>query len=142
MISISTIFGPSMYPTLEDEDVVLSFRTENVKPGNLISFFHKDKMLVARVIAVGGDWVNIDEDGTVFVNEEPLEEPYVAVKDQGMHDISFPFQVPEERLFVLSDQRSYSADSRMKEIGCIAYDQVFSKILFTIWPFSRFGFIQ
>ena len=92
-----------------------------------------------RVIANSGDWVDIDLDGNVYVNNKLIDEPYLDEKSYGEPNIDFPYQVPDERVFVLGDTRSVSVDSRHTSIGCVTSEQIVGKIVFRIWPLSRIG---
>ena len=128
------IYGSSMAPTLNEGDYILAVKTDHFDQGDLIAFYYNNKLLVKRVIANSGDWVDIDKDGNVYVNDNLLEEPYLTEKSQGNYNISFPYQVPEGRVFVMGDHRSVSFDSRMEEIGCISHEQIAGKLKMVIWP--------
>jgi signal peptidase I len=86
--------------------------------------------------------VDLGADGTVFVNGEPLDEPYIAQKSFGETDIELPYQVPDARIFVMGDNRDVSIDSRNTAVGCVAEEQIVGKIVYTVWPLRRFGEIQ
>ena len=133
------IYSDSMTPTLVEGDIVVSVKTGELEPGDVIAFYYNNKILVKRVIAGPGDWVDMDEDGTVYVNGEPLEEPYLQEKAFGECDIQLPYQVPESRIFVMGDHRSVSIDSRSTSIGCIAQEHIVGKLIFRVWPFADFG---
>lgn len=133
------IYGTSMYPTLESGNLVLCVKTDQFNTGDIISFYYNNKILVKRVIAGPGDWVDIGADGTVYVNNQKLEEPYLTEKALGECNIELPYQIPENRFFVMGDHRSTSIDSRDKSIGCVAEEQVVGKLVLCIWPFSAFG---
>ena len=128
-----------MTPTLEEGNIVISVRGGEYRQGDIISFYYNNKILVKRVIALPGDWVDIDDAGNVYVNEELLDEPYVDEKALGECDIELPYQVPEGRLFVCGDHRSTSVDSRSSTVGCVAEEQIAGKIVFRIWPLTDFG---
>ena len=136
-LPIFRIYGSSMSPTLEEGDYVLAIKTEHLRQGDLIAFYYNNKLLVKRVIATGGEWVDIDREGNVFVNDVPLEEPYLQEKSFDNCDITLPYQVPEGRVFVMGDHRSVSLDSRMEEIGCISGEQIAGKLERVIWPLFR-----
>ncbi len=134
------ISGNSMAPTLTDGEVVISFKGgSNFQPGDIVAFYYDNKILVKRVIAGPGDWVNIDEKGTVFINEQELYEPYLAEKALGDCNITLPYQVPESKLFVMGDHRSVSLDSRNTALGCVGNDQIVGQLVFRIWPHTMIG---
>lgn len=136
-LPVFRIYGSSMTPTLVDGQVIVSVKEKNFQNGDMIAFYYNNKILVKRVIAHGGDWVDIDEDGNVFVNDELLDEPYVEVKAMGECNIGLPYQVPEGKLFVLGDHRSFSLDSRHTSVGCVSEDQIAGKLLLRIWPLKE-----
>ena len=136
------IYGGSMTPTLSDGNIVVSVKSGDFQSGDIIAFYYNNKILIKRVIAGPGDWVNIEEDGTVYVNNERLEEPYLTEKALGECDIEMPYQVPESRLFVMGDHRSVSVDSRSTAVGCVAEEQIVGRILFCVWPLKEFGRIE
>jgi len=124
----------SMKPTFNENDIVLALKTKNIKTGDVIAFYHGNKILVKRVIASSGNYVDIDEEGNVYINGYIINEPYVKEKLLGETDVEFPYQVPEGAYFVLSDDRSSSIDSRNSEIGCALEENVIGKILIKVWP--------
>ena len=138
-LPVLQIYGSSMTPTLQDGEIVFSVKTEQMSQGDIVAFYYNNKILVKRVIAGPGDWVNILEDGTVLVNDEVLEEPYLAEKSFGDADIELPYQVPDGRIFVMGDHRATSVDSRHTTVGCVAQEQIVGKIIFRIWPLERLG---
>lgn len=142
LMPVLQISGSSMTPTLSEGEIVLSLKTKNFKTGDIIAFYHSNKILVKRVIAVPGEWVNITEDGSVYINGKLLEEPYITNLSLGNTDIEFPYQVPDGHWFVLGDQRETSIDSRNSEIGSISQDEVVGKVIFRVWPFKEFGKIK
>ena len=138
-LPVLQIYGSSMTPTLQDGEIVFSVKTENLLPGDIVAFYYNNKILIKRVIAEPGDWVDMKEDGTVLVNDAVLEEPYLTEKSFGSADIEFPYQVPDGRIFVMGDHRETSVDSRHTAVGCVAQEQIVGKIIFRIWPLNRLG---
>ncbi len=139
-LPVLQIYGSSMAPTLQDGEIVLSVKTSSLKQGEIVAFYYNNKILVKRVIANPGDWVNIDpETGDVYVNEELLDEPYLQEKAFGDADIEFPYQVPDGKIFVMGDHRTTSVDSRHMAIGCVGAEQIVGKIVFRVWPINQFG---
>lgn len=141
-LPVLQIYGSSMTPTLRDGEIIFSVKTSEFQPGDIAAFYYNNKILVKRIICGPGDWVNIDEDGTVYVNEVRLDEPYVTDKALGDCNIELPFQVPEGRFFVMGDHRSTSVDSRNTAVGCVSQEQIVGKILFRVWPFDRMGAVE
>ncbi len=133
-LPVLRIYGSSMSPTLSQGDIVVTVRGSFYDTGDLVAFYYGNKLLVKRCIAGPGDWVSIDEDGSVSVNGELLEEPYVEAPSLGDCDLEFPYQVPDERWFLLGDRRDTSVDSRSTVIGCISQEQIVGRLIFRIWP--------
>ena len=131
------IYGSSMEPVLSDGDVVISLKSSEFVQGDILVFYYNNKILVKRVIAMAGDWVDIDEDGTVYVNGHALSEPYVQEQALGDCDLTLPYQVPDGRLFVMGDHRSVSADSRSTVVGCVASEQIVGKLVLRVWPLTQ-----
>lgn len=141
-LPILQIYGNSMTPTLSDGNIVVSMKTSDFDTGDIVAFYYNNKILVKRVIAGPGDWVNIADDGTVYVNDVEVDEPYLTEKAFGDCNIELPYQIPESRYFVMGDHRSVSIDSRNTELGCVAEEQVIGKVLFRVWPIERIGKIK
>lgn len=142
VMPVLQIYGSSMEPTLTEGDIVLSVKGTDFDPGDLVSFYVGNKLLVKRYIAGPGQWVDIDGNGNVYVDGLLLEEKYLTEKALGECDIELPYQVPEGRIFVLGDHRSTSVDSRSTSIGCIADEQIVGKIVFRVWPLTDFGAVK
>lgn len=136
------VYGNSMTPTLQNGEIIFTVKMSEFEPGDIISFYYNNKILIKRVIARSGEWVNMDADGNVYVNETLLDEPYLDEKAFGDCNIELPYQVPEGRVFVMGDQRSTSVDSRNSAVGCVAQEQIVGKILFRVWPLEKFGLVK
>lgn len=132
-LPVIQVSGDSMTPTLNDGDILIALHTGNVKYGDLCCVSWQNKMLLKRVIGMPGDTIIIEEDGSVYVNDALLDEPYVLEKSLGQCDIQFPYKVPDQQIFILGDNRSRSADSRSADIGCISREQIVGKVLTRIW---------
>lgn len=138
VLPVLQIAGTSMEPSLKDGDIVLLVKTDRLETGDLCAFYYSNKILIKRIIGTPGDYLWINPDGSVFLNGEELEEPYVTEKALGECDVEFPYQVPENNYFMMGDHRETSIDSRSSVIGCIAEDQIIGKILCKIWPLKEF----
>jgi len=141
-LPVLQIYGSSMTPTLTDGEIIFTVKTSDLKPGDIAAFYYNNKILVKRVICGPGDWINIAEDGTVYVNDVRLEEPYLTEKAFGECNIELPYQVPDDRYFVMGDHRSTSVDSRSTAVGCVAQEQIVGKIVFRVWPLNKIGTID
>jgi signal peptidase I len=136
------VYGNSMAPTLESGDLVVLLKGSDPQVGDVIAFYYNNKLLIKRVIAQAGDWVDIAEDGTVSVNGTPLDEPYVTEKALGDCDLDLPYQVPAGRVFVLGDHRSVSVDSRSSQLGCVAEEQIVGTLKIRVWPLQRMSGVR
>ena len=142
ILPVIQINGSSMTDTLRDGDIVVALTHPRCRTGDVLAFYYNNNILVKRVIASAGQWVDIDADGNVFVNGQRLEEPYVTEKSLGECDLTLPYQVPDKKLFVMGDHRATSTDSRNSAIGCIDDELVVGRILLVVWPLANFGFVQ
>ena len=133
------ITGASMEPTLVDGQFVVALKNDAFEPGDITAFYYNNKILIKRVVASAGDWVDIDAAGNVSVNGILLEEPYLQEKSLGECNIELPYQVPDGRVFVMGDDRAISLDSRTTAVGCISKEQVLGQVLFRVWPLNAMG---
>lgn len=141
-LPVLQIYGSSMTPTLNEGEVVVSVKGSSFEQGDLIAFYYGNKILVKRCIATPGQWVDIDEDGNVYVDGNRLNESYVKEKAFGDCDIKLPYQVPEDRYFCMGDHRETSVDSRNSSVGCIAEEQIIGRIFFRIWPLNDLDYFE
>ncbi len=136
----------SMIPTIAINDHLfinrVPFYFRDPKPGEIV-VFHQDKELIKRVIAVPGDTLDIN-DGDVYINGERLDEPYLNEPNSTfsfmMDDVKFPIEIPEDRYFLMGDNRNNSEDSRY--FGMIDRDAIYAKSWFRIWPLNRLGAVK
>ena len=138
-LPVLRIYGDSMSATLHSGELVVSVKGAKFETGDIVAFYYNNNILVKRVMANPGDWVDIDLDGNVYVNQQLIDEPYVEKKAFGEPDIDFPYQVPDDRVFVLGDNRDVSVDSRYKSVGCVSSEQMVGKIVFRVWPLTKLG---
>jgi signal peptidase I len=141
LLPVLRITGTSMQPEFQPGDIVVGYRTSNYKPGDVVSFYFNNKLIIKRVIALGGDRVEIDEEtGVVKVNGLALEEPYVSEYAFAPCDLEFPYYVPQDHLFVMGDNRPISADSRVQDFGCVDSQETVGKIFLRLWPVDGLAF--
>ena len=138
-LPVLRVTGSSMTPTMQNDELIICSKRSNFKQGDIVAFYYNNKILLKRVIGISGDYINITPDGTVYVNDVKLDEPYVNELALGTCDIEMPYQVPDNRIFVMGDHRSVSIDSRSSSVGCIADEYVIGKVIFRIWPFESIG---
>ncbi len=136
------IYGNSMTPTLSEGQIVVSLKGSDFTCGDVVALWYGNKLLVKRVIAGPGQWVDIDADGNVYVDSALLDEPYVTEKAFGDCNIELPYQVPDGRYFVMGDHRSTSSDSRNTAVGCISGEQIVGRIVFRVWPYDMVGEVE
>lgn len=141
-LPVLQIYGHSMSPTLIEGEIVVTVKNSDFRPGDVVAFYYNNKILVKRVIGTPGDWIEIDEEGRVSVNQILLEEPYVQEYALGECDIEMPYQVPDGRIFVMGDNRATSVDSRSTTVGCISEEEIVGKIVFVVWPMEQFGLLN
>ena len=162
VIPISTISGESMEPTLSDSDMLLTW-SMGYKPqnGDLViiddetaalldengNVTEKDGLkcrIVKRVIAMGGDTVDIDfEKGEVKVNGTFLSEDYISeATTRDSKAFTYPITIPDGYAFVMGDNRNVSKDSRHPEVGLVPVDEIVGKVLLRFFPFDNFGMVE
>ena len=141
-LPVLRIYGNSMTPTLNEGEIVISIKGADIDHGDVVGVYFGSKLLIKRCIALEHEWVNIDEDGNVYVEGELIDEPYLTEKAFGECNLELPYQVPDGSIFVMGDHRETSIDSRNTSVGCIDTENVVGQIVFRVWPLSEFGFLS
>lgn len=124
--------GNGMEPNLSNGQILLLKKTQDVEEGDIIAFYYNNQVLVRRAICRGGKQISIGEDGTVLINNQPIEEKYLTEKSIGQCNIEFPYHVQNNSFFVMGDNRVIAMDSRLKEIGVVPTERIIGKVLLAI----------
>ncbi len=139
-LSVMRIHSNAMSPSFRSGDMVVALKNSDYTAGDVIAYYYNDKLLVKRVIAVEGDTIQVEEDGDVLRNGLKLDEPYVQTRALGQCDIEMPYTVPNDRVFVMGDERDVSLDSRSTAMGCIAQEQVIGRVILRVWPLEDIAY--
>ncbi|MDE5884288.1 MAG: signal peptidase I [Oscillospiraceae bacterium] len=140
-LPVLRVTGTSMMPTMQNDELIICSKRSNFETGDIVAFYLNNKILLKRVIGTAGDWIDVTEDGTVYVNNEPIDEPYLMEKAYGICDISLPYQVPDNCIFVMGDNRAVSVDSRSSSVGSVSDEFVIGKVILRLFPFNRLGLV-
>lgn len=141
------VSGDSMYDTLEDGDNLwinkIGYRFKDPERFDIVVFPYQDSEVyyIKRIIGLPGDWVRIDQEGTIYINNEPLEEDYgyEVIEPSMIGRADHNLVLGEDEYFVMGDNRNNSKDSRFEDVGNIKRDQLVGKAVLRIWPLSKFG---
>lgn len=144
LMPVLQIYGSSMVPSLSEGQYVVTLKGGRMETGDIVAFYFNNKVLVKRVIGQPGQWIDIDEDGTVYVDNAPIDEPYLqeGARALGECNIELPYQVPEGRVFVMGDNRAVSVDSRSTTVGCVAEEQLVGRVVYCVWPLRQAGSVS
>ena len=142
VLPVLQVVGESMTPSLYQGEIVVAPKGTSLQKGDVIAFYYNNKILVKRVIANAGEWVNIDADGNVYIDDVLLDEPYISEKALGDCNIALPYQVPDGKIFVMGDHRATSSDSRNTAVGCVAQEQVVGRVVLRVWPLNHISVIR
>ncbi len=142
LFRVVVVSGPSMNDTLVDGDYLLlmnSVLAGEPRQGDIVVIgkyaYKEGEPIIKRVIATEGQWVQIDFfSGVVYVDGNPLEEPYTKTDTNLFEGVEFPVQVKQGHVFVMGDNRNESKDSRSLEIGQINKQEILGKALLLVFP--------
>lgn len=142
----ATVFGESMLPTLhEGERLFISKLFYEPKRGDIVVLANtadqqEHKNLIKRVIAVGGETIDIDfTTGEVTIDGKVLQEPYILEPTYLAEGMKFPLTIPEGEVFAMGDNRNNSRDSRSPDVGTVLEEEIVGRCLIRFLPFNRFG---
>ena len=147
-VRVIDVSGSSMNPTLYNGDkMIVSDVFYKPKAGDVVVFksdtYDPNKALVKRIIATGGQEINIDfGTGTVYIDGEPIEEDYIAELTRNKLDFIGPKTVPEGCVFVMGDNRNKSTDSRKSEIGMVDERTIIGRVYCVIFPLEELGLVK
>ena len=140
-ISVLRIQSSAMSPTIDAGQIVIVLKKKKVQQGHIVAYRKKNKLFVKRVIAGQGQYVDIDLNGKVSVDQKRIKD-YVGELSLGKCDISLPHQVDQSHWFCIGDEREVSVDSRSSLIGDISEDEIEGVVVFSIWPLNKFRIVQ
>lgn len=126
--------GNTMSPTLFDGDVVVAAKRAPLQRGDICVFREGESLQCKRVIGVGGDSVDIDEQGSVYVGGQKLDEPYLSQKTTAAGTLELPASVPQGSYFVMGDNRRASVDSRSEAVGFVNSNAMVGEIVLRVLP--------
>ncbi len=142
VLPIFRIYGSSMEPTLRSGEIIVAIKTKKYEKNDIVAFYYNNKILVKRVIAIEGQWVDMDENGKVKVDGIYIDEPYILNTTEGECDLELPYQVPDGSVFVMGDNRLISMDSRSNSMGAIPKEQMIGKLMIRLWPLQKIGILE
>jgi len=136
-VAVLQVSGSGMSPLLKMNETVFAVRGGHCERSDIVAFYINNKLYIRRVVAAAGDTVDIDAAGTVTLNGDVLNEPYIAEPSLGRCDITLPYMVPAGTVFVLGDNRGQATDSRDSRFGPVGREQIVGRVIFGLWPLKR-----
>jgi len=143
------VVGDSMETTLASGDQVvvdkLTYRMQDPERYDIIAFpyrYEQNTFFVKRIIGLPGETVRIDGQGTIFINDEALDEPYEFETIIQPGFAFTPRKLEKDEYFVLGDNRNDSVDSRSADVGLVRRSEIIGRVVFRMYPFSGFGVVD
>jgi len=135
--SVHVIHGNDMYPSIRDGDLIISYRLVNTyMAGHVFEYKVDGQRYYGRIVAVAGDRIEFDGDGYYKINGgTPYEDQFYPTLADSSSGIKYPYTVPEDSVFILSDYRIQSDDSRV--FGAIPIKDLVGEV---VLQFRRRGF--
>lgn len=145
------VWGASMESTLNDGDNLIvdkiTYRFREPQRFDIIVFpfrYEENTYYIKRIIGLPGETVQIDLDGTIYIDGEVLEEDYgrEVIKPENVGIAIEPVVLEEDEYFVMGDNRNNSSDSRTEVVGNIHRDDIIGRAWLRIWPLSEIGILK
>lgn len=148
----SVVDGASMEPNLHHGEYLwvnkLQYHIMDPERFDVVIFpveYGEDtRYFVKRIIALPGETIQIDADGTIYIDGEVLEESYgkEVILEQTRYRASMPITLGEDEYFVMGDNRNHSSDSRMDLVGNVKKEEFLGKAIVRLWPLNKIGIVK
>lgn len=148
----SVVDGESMEPNLHNGEYLwvdkLQYHITDPKRFDVVIFpveyGEETRYFVKRIIALPGETIQIDAEGTIYIDGEVLEESYgkETISEQTRYRAAMPITLGEDEYFVMGDNRNHSSDSRMDLVGNVKKEEFLGKAIVRLWPLNKIGIVK